>query len=185
MEKIIVEHGDHFCEEGFTSHATFLPDDYYAMVLDNAVITCVDICIVNEHCEMLLGKRVGYPHPNWWIIGGRMRPGESFHKAASRNVKRELDLHIEMDRFERLWEYSTSWAKRAQAPEDNGCHTVSITMLLRILPEEATQIQHNEEYEDMKWVKLKEMANDILLHPALNTLAKKAIIREEQRRLLT
>lgn len=177
MEKITVRHGDHFNEEGFVSHARFLPASDYAMVRDSVVRACVDICAVNQKGEMLFGKRAWYPARDWWIIGGGMRPGESFREAASKNIKRELGLDIEPERFERLWEYSMAWAKRREPPEDNGCHDVSITMLLWISPEEEMQIKHNAEYEEIRWVGLEEVANDYSSHPALNTLAAKAIIK--------
>lgn len=179
MERITVKHRDHFEEEGFVSHARFLPERDYAMVRDNVVRACVDVFIVNQRGEVLLGKRSYYPHPDWWIIGGGMKPGESFPEAAKRNIKRELGLDIEPERFEPepLWVCSMSWAKRREPPEDNGCHDVSITMLLRILSEEETQIKHNEECEEMRWVRLEEVVKDALLHPFLKTLAGKAMIK--------
>ena len=173
MGEIVVKHGDHFEEEGFVPHAIFMDEKDYAKVLDNIVVTCVDICVVNRQDQILLGKRTWYPMRDWWIIGGRMRPGESFNEAAARHIKRELGLEVDPCRFERLWEYSMAWAKRAQPPEDNGCHMVSITMLLRLEPKEEAQIKHNEEYEAVQWVDLDTVAEDTSLHPALNTLAIK------------
>ena len=173
MGTINIRHQDHFHEEGFISHSKFLSDEDYAKVLDNVVITCVDICVVNMEGKILLGKRTWYPLPDWFIIGGRMKTGESFNEAASRNIKRELGLNISPDRFERLWEYSMAWAKRAQSPQENGSHTVSIAMLLKLYPHEEMEIKHNEEYESVKWVQVDEIINDLSLHPALNQLAKK------------
>ncbi|MEK6883755.1 MAG: NUDIX domain-containing protein, partial [Nanoarchaeota archaeon] len=106
MKTINVKYQDHFHEKGFIPHSEFLSEENYAMVLDNVVVTCVDICVINTKGQILLGKRTWYPMPNWWIIGGRMKPGESFNESASRNIKRELGLNISPDRFERLWEYS-------------------------------------------------------------------------------
>lgn len=177
METIIVRNGDHFHEEGFVSHAKFLSEENYAMVLDNAVITCVDICVINTKKQILLGKRTWYPHPDWWIIGGRMKPGESFNEAASRNIKRELQLDISPERFKRLWEYSMTWAKRVQSPEENGCHTVSITMMLKISLQEELKIKFNEEYETILWTQLHYVENHTSFHPVLHVLANKLIQR--------
>lgn len=174
MGKITVKYGNHFEEEGFVSHAKFLPDEIYAQVLDSIVIACVDIALIDSDGEMLLGKRQVEPQADWWIIGGRMRPGESFEEAASRNVKRELGLTINPNRFHYLCTYSTVWAMRAQKPKANGSHSVSITMVLRVSDDEITRIQHNEEYAALQWMDVHRVANSSNFHPAVVMVAKNA-----------
>lgn len=168
----MITNGQHFVQEGFVSRAKFLPDDVYAQVLDSIVTACADAVLMNSKGEMLIGKRAVEPHPDWWIIGGRMRPGESFEHAAARNIKRELGVDIEPSRFKYLCTYSLVWARRAQPPHENGSHTVSITMLVRVTDEEVGLIKHNEEYETLKWVYPTEFIFDDTFHPALGMVAK-------------
>lgn len=170
MQNII--QGAHFVEDGFKSRATFMDDASYGIALDNIVFACVDIVLLNESQEILLGRRVAFPHPNWWIIGGRMLPGENFEQAASRNVSRELGLRISPSRFQYLCTFSLVWAKRAQPPQENGTHTISITMIITLRNREVALIETKpEEYESLKWFKLQEIKNSCF-HPALIMCAK-------------
>ncbi len=82
----------------YKSHKEFLPDDVYGKVLDNIVkgvcdILCLRIAEHNEddleetldfrmdktfkNYEVLMGRRCVQPMPDWWILGGRMFPGET------------------------------------------------------------------------------------------------------------
>lgn len=169
--------GQHYVEEGFVSRAKFMSDEDYSAALDSLVLACVDVVVVNRDSgKMLLGKRVQEPQADWWIIGGRMRPGESFHETISRNVKRELGLEIEPSRFQYLCIYSTVWARRAQEPKDHGSHTISITMLLEVSDEEANMIAPNEEYEYIQWVSTQRVVEDESLHPAVRMVARNTVI---------
>ncbi len=170
MQNII--QGAHFIENGFKSHAKFIDDASYGMILDNIVFACVDIVLLNEAREMLLGKRVALPYPDWWIIGGRMLPGENFEESAARLLKRELDLTMPTARFQYLCAYSLVWAKRAQPPKKNGSHNIAITMIAKISDEEKEGIEIKpKEYRSLRWVNLDEITNGNF-HPALIMLAK-------------
>lgn len=161
----------HFVTGNFTPHPKFLSDEDYVKVLDSIVVTCADCILINRRGEMLLGKRRVEPQPDWWIIGGRMRVGESFQEATARNIKRELGLDIKPKRFQYLGAYSLVWATRAQKPQDGGCHMVSITMTLRVKDSEIAAIKHNEEYEKLQWMKPKDVLADANFHPTVRRYA--------------
>jgi len=172
MQNII--QGAHFIENGFESHAKFISDASYGIALDNMVFACVDIVLLNEAREMLLGKRIAFPHPDWWIIGGRMLPGENFEESAARLLKRELDLTTPPARFQYLCAYSLVWAKRAQPPQKNGSHNISITMIAKLSDGEKNNVKIKpKEYKSLQWINLDEMINRDF-HPALIMLAKNA-----------
>lgn len=161
----------HFVTGNFRSHAVFLPEKEYATVLDNVVIACVDCVVINRNGEMLLGKRIIEPWPDWWIVGGRMRPGESFEEAAARNLKRELNLAVDPARFKYLDTLSLVFARRAQPPQENGAHAISITMTLYISDEEKEMISPNEEYEKIQWLGPESIFIDSRFHPAIRRYA--------------
>lgn len=146
----------HYAEPGFTSHACFMEDDEYGRALDSLVISCVDLVLVNGG-KILLGKRDQLPQKDWWIIGGRMRPGESFEETAQRNAKRELNLDIAPERFSFLTVFSTVWSKRAQSPQENGTHTISTVMFAVISNSEKNAIVYNDEYSETQWVSPEEI----------------------------
>ncbi len=150
-------------------------DREYAKVLDSIVKATTDVVIINPKGEMLLGKRSYYPAKGWWIIGGRMVPGEKVQEAAARNIKRELKLIISPKRFSYLGTYSLVWPKRRQIPEENGTHDMLIMMALFIGHREAAAIKLNEEHEGIKWQKLELTAKDAKLFPALRQCARDTI----------
>jgi 8-oxo-dGTP diphosphatase len=162
----------HFVEKGYKPHARWVDDKTYADALDNFVLSCVDIILLNTKGEMLLGKRSYYPAKGWWIVGGRMTPGKSFGQAAARNIKRELGLRISPQRFSILGPYSFAWAIRRQPPAENGCHMQSTTMILNITDPEIALIKPNNEYEEIRWCNPTLVAKDKNLLRAVRQYAR-------------
>lgn len=167
----------HFVTGSFVSHAGFLGETEYAAVLDSIVIACVDIILVNITGEMLLGKRTTEPQPDYWIIGGRMKPGESLEEAAARNLKRELGIELGTDRFTYLTTLSLVWARRAQEPKDNGSHTISVTMVANVSDGEIAGIRPNEEYSELLWIRPATVRYGTGFHPALVQYAEELLAR--------
>lgn len=165
----------HFVTGKFQSHATFVPSEEFGMIRDNVVRTTTDCVVVNERGEMLLGKRSREPQPDWWIIGGGMKPGESFEISAARNIKRELSLTINPVRFKYLNVYSFVWGTRNEPPKENGCHDVSITMVLLIDDVEIAVIKPNDEYKEMQWIKPQDVVPETKFHPAVRKYAEDLI----------
>jgi len=148
------ENAGHYVVGNFNSHASFLSDEEYGKVLDSIVITCADIILVNDN-KILLGKRSRDPQSDWWIIGGRMKPGESFEEAASRNAGRELGINIDPEKIKYLTTFSGVWDTRHHPPKENGAHTVSVVMWADITDEEKSSIKTNDEYEAIQWIEPK------------------------------
>lgn len=165
---------NHFITGAFKSRAERMSSEDYAKVLDNVAVATADIVLINSHGEMLFGKRTREPWPDWWIIGGRIIPGESFEEAASRKLKEELGLNIDGSRLAYLGTYSLVWGKRAQAPIENGSHTVSITMAVLITDSEIGQMKQNDEYSMLQWIP-PQRAVDSDFHPAMRQCARDII----------
>jgi ADP-ribose pyrophosphatase YjhB (NUDIX family) len=155
-----------YIEPNYEPHPVFLSDEIYAQVLDSIVITCVDIVLVNNG-RILLGKRAWYPQADWWLIGGRMKPGEELEATAARNLKRELGLTIAPDRFSYLTAFSTAWRLRRHAPADHGTHTTSFVMTVTLTDTEAASIKLNEEYTAQQWIAPADLLANPQFHPAL------------------
>jgi ADP-ribose pyrophosphatase YjhB (NUDIX family) len=152
---------------------TFLPDSTYAQALDALVICCADAAILHQGL-WLIAKRAWEPHPDWWVIGGRMRKGELIEQALRRNVRRELRLDIAEDRLRSIiGYYSTIWDTRAWEPTTNGCHMFSIITAVHLTDEEQASIHLNEEYVDAQWVDPAHVIeNAHHFHPCLVQIAR-------------
>ncbi|HUC90180.1 MAG TPA: NUDIX hydrolase [Patescibacteria group bacterium] len=168
-----------YIEPGYAPQPVHLSDEVYGQVLDAVVITCVDIVLVSDG-RILLGKRAWHPQADWWIIGGRMRPGEELAATASRNMRRELGLNLTVDRFSYLTTFSTAWNLRRHAPANHGSHTVSIVMTIDVTPDEAEAIKPNEEYTDKQWLSPGAILANADFHPALHQCAQAIIGRQNK-----
>jgi len=143
----------------------YLPESIYNQALDTLVIGCVDV-VPMYNGRILIGLRAWEPQRDWWCFGGRMRKGEFYEVAAARNVKRELfpgvdEMEIHPNRFVLVGVYNLIWDRRAQEPLENGCHMLSVTMLLHLIDSEATSLRPNEEYCETRWI----LPDDIIHHP--------------------
>jgi ADP-ribose pyrophosphatase YjhB (NUDIX family) len=129
-------------------------DEIYAQILDSIVIACGDSILVCGN-ELLLIKRNLEPRADHWaIIGGRMFAGERPEETARRRLFQEAGLQIDdLNRFEFSEVYSAYYPIRAQAPQNNGSHTINFTFILKISPAEKEKIKLTEsEYRDFRWV---------------------------------
>ena len=154
----------------------FLPDAIYAAALDALVICCADAVILHQGL-WLIARRAWEPHPDWWVIGGRMRKGERIEQALQRNIRRELHLDIPEDRLLHvIGYYSQIWDTRAWEPTTNGCHMFSITTAVHLTDEEKASIQLNEEYVDSQWLSPAQVIDNAdQFHPCLVRIARDII----------
>lgn len=144
-------------------------DREYAEILDGIVFCCADIIILNPNDEILMARRTYEPAKDTlWIVGGRMRFGESFQQAAGRNLKREMGIDVDPTRFKPFTTQNYVWGQRAQPPVENGSHNVSVIHLLRLAWEEIAQLAPNEEYAgNLIWRKLIDVLVSKTDHPAM------------------
>lgn len=167
----------------YTSHATYLPCDQYAVCLDNIKKACVDMLIFDENNRLCLGKRCVYPQKDFWCAcGGRMMPGESLLETSKRLLQREMGLCCSNEEIKNRIDYLCSvtyeWAMREQEPKENGTSDVVLVVSFKILPQELEAMKHDhKEYSEMKFVEMDDV-NTPEYHPALVRLV------DEYRRVL-
>jgi ADP-ribose pyrophosphatase YjhB (NUDIX family) len=156
-----------YIESSYKSHAAFIDSSTYSRILDNIVVACVDLIVIHND-NVLLGKRSRHHQKDWWIMGGRMVAGETFTDSAKRIADHELGIsNINADRFELKSAFSAAWEMRAFPPEQNGTHTLSVVLTLKIDDDEKNNLSTNDEYVAIQWRKVSEAAADESYHPAL------------------
>lgn len=166
MSKQIRYDAGDYIEKGFRSYYSFIDGTAYAAALDSLVFACVDILVICDNL-VLLGKRTRDPEPNWFMFGGRMRPGETLQASAKRLIAVEMGLDISEERFDFLTCWSAAWKHRAHPPFDHGSHNVSMTMVLELSIDEEAVIWLNDEYSASKKMSLVGILEDKTLHPSL------------------
>jgi ADP-ribose pyrophosphatase YjhB (NUDIX family) len=129
-----------------------LPTDRYSQALDHLVIACTDILLTYQ-TQIFLAKRQTLPRSSWWIIGGRMRAGESPLAAAHRKLLEEVALDIPPDRLQYIGVYSTCFATRQQPPQQNGLHSLNLTYQVELTSSEKNKLElSSTEYERGEWM---------------------------------
>lgn len=162
-----------------------LPAEIYSQVLDSMVRTCADALVTGPNGAILLGFRTEEPcKNNWWYIGGRMNPGESFTDALIRNLQREIGMAFTDDRFTQIGTYSLPWPRRQQPPQEGGCHDCSILSRLHLTDEEAADILLNEhDFTTQAWFERKKILSDDSLPEALRCAVMDLILLEKKEEL--
>jgi ADP-ribose pyrophosphatase YjhB (NUDIX family) len=155
----------------FAPKPDYLSPDDCGVVFDNFVVVYVNCILVVQRkiTKILVVKRTVEPWPDWWIPGGKMAPGESFEETVVRNLKRQLGLAIEdRSKFHHLGTYAFIWDKRAIPLIGNGCHIVSVILILEVSDKEANAIKLNDEYCDLSWVEPEVFAIQAGVHKGLS-----------------
>lgn len=150
----------------------WLSDAEYGAALGAFVPVCVDLLATSPVGEILLGKRQQEPQPDWWIIGGRMLPGETYESAGARKAWDELGIMVTLDQFSFLGFYSHVWDTNAQ--DGGGCHMLSITLRCRLTHDQVAMMAPNKEYSELQWLDPHTVtsAPEGLCHPGLVQVVK-------------
>mmetsp|Transcript_18239 Transcript_18239/g.25642 ORF Transcript_18239/g.25642 Transcript_18239/m.25642 type:complete len:234 (+) Transcript_18239:58-759(+) len=164
-----------FITGDFKTRKVFLEDKVYGLALDALTKACSDILIVSpDKTKVLLGKRKVHPQPDWWLVGGRGRPGLSPNEAAAANTKRELKIDANPERFKVVGSYNLVWEFRQQHPQKNGTADISTVHALVLTEEEFKSSESNmfekQEYSEVKWIPIKDILKkeaSICYSPAL------------------
>lgn len=110
-----------------------LDDEEYGRSLQAHVIYCVDGAIVNRARRTIyLGNRVIMPLQGWWIIGGRVLPGELEADAIARKFKQEAGIDIAPERFRYVETIRYMRAGRAQEPQEYGSDAIGYTFAVEL-----------------------------------------------------
>ena len=134
---------------------------------------------------MLMGKRKVHPQPDWWVLGGRMKAGDTVEEAAGRNCRRETGIDIAPERWSFVCCQTMLWQFRKQAPEGNGTADFGVIMTARITAEErASMNMCSEEYESFGWFVPEDLIKpdaQLKLHPVLFRGSRSSWRRKQRR----
>ena len=146
-------------------------DEYGSIVLPNVVVACVDVAL-GFGGKLLLGLRLNEPYKGGWAFpGGRIKPGESFGDTASRHVRANLSLKIKPRRFRVVRTDSWVFSRRAQPPQDHGCHMTGTTVFARIHRREKKRIILSGDLGELRWMTFGQISKEFI-HQAHRAAAR-------------
>jgi ADP-ribose pyrophosphatase YjhB (NUDIX family) len=118
----------------------FMSDAAYAEALDNMIIVCSDVVIVDGSRELFyLAKRAQKPMAGIWWIGGRRQKGETARESMVRAFRRETGLLLHPDRFEFVMMVEYLWQDREQEPQECGSQNLAHQFMVELTAEERTR----------------------------------------------
>ncbi|HDY72638.1 MAG TPA: NUDIX domain-containing protein [bacterium] len=119
----------------------------YKKIQEVLPICCVDLIIKNGKGEFLLVKRKNRPAKGqWWVVGGRVKKGETLERAALRKAKEEVGLNVILEK--QLGAKETIFKKGIFG---ENIHTINVIFLANIKGKK--KIKLDSQSTDYRWFK--------------------------------
>ena len=147
----------------------FLNEKSFINIVKNSPIAAIDLCILNDNKEILLGKRINPPAKSFFFVpGGRIRKGETLFISTQRILKSEINHEITEKDFNELILLGVF----QHFYDDNFCgnklfsshYVVTVFLVpLKILKKSKTKTFNDQHYEYIWYDKKSD--SDLLIHP--------------------
>ncbi len=113
------------------SPSRYIADEVYSEIVDTTVIVCADTIFFSRKDKVVyLTERKSKPMNTWWMIGGRVRIGETGEAAAVRCIFRETNLVVAECLLLPLGMNRYFFNSRQQMPQNIGCDSLCYTFAL-------------------------------------------------------
>ena len=155
----------------------FLVTKTFENIVTHRPICALDLCILNEKNELLLGKRKNPPAKGYFFVpGGRLRKGETLNLATNRLLKSELNYELPEKNFEKiklLGAFEHFYDENFLGNKSFSSHylIIAYSISLRFLNKKCTD-SFNDQHEKYLWYNNK-LEKDIKIHPYVNKYLKK------------
>jgi len=140
-----------------------LPIDVFQTVIENTPLFAIDLVVVNEMDELLVGKRLNAPAKNWWFVpGGRVFKNESLSDAFIRLSGSELGVQYSLTQAHLLGVFEHFYNDSVFDP-NTSTHYINATHLLRVEMEELN-LPTEDQHSNYRWVNLSDVETDTTIH---------------------
>lgn len=141
----------------------FLQKDEFLNIIDKTPLVSIDLIMVNNKNEALLGCRNNKPAQGFWFVpGGRIQKNETIKMAYERILKSETGLNIPFDKTNLLGVYDHIYNDNFAEEEGVNTHYVVIGLKITI-PENAT-IANDNQHSAFKWISISELIGSEQVH---------------------
>lgn len=124
--------------------AGYLQADAFRTVVMHTPLIAIDLLVLNEHGQVLLGERLNRPAQGYWFTpGGRVRKNESLEQAFRRISHSELGVQLLMASatFRGVYEHFYRDSYFSADEHDSGTHYVVLAYTL-LLADSALESCH-------------------------------------------
>lgn len=146
----------------------FLEQSTFETVINSTPLVSIDLVVLNECNEALLGQRLNRPAENFWFVpGGRILKNESLANAFERLTFNELGVEFELSTAELLGPYDHFYDDCVFSDKIK-THYVAIAYVLRLTKQKLNALPLNEQHSAFKWFSF----DDLLQSPAVHKHTK-------------
>jgi len=140
-----------------------LSKEDFSEIIKNSPIFSLDLVIINEHDELLLGKRLNAPAKGFWFVpGGRVFKQERLEDAFLRISEAEIgcclnrqDAHL-LGIFDHIYEDSVF-------SSDISTHYINAAYFVKVKTTDL-KLPLGEQHLHYRWLNLSEVKDDATVH---------------------
>lgn len=132
-------------------------------IVKNAPLFAIDLVVLDEQNQILLGQRINAPAKDYWFVpGGRVFKNESLEKAFLRISKVELGLPSERNQAVLLGIYDHFYSDSVFGEETN-THYINATYLIKMKMGQALSLPRAQ-HHDFRWLSINDIKQDNSVH---------------------
>lgn len=154
-----------------------LTNEDFQNVLRCTPLISIDLLVVNQRNEMLVGLRRNRPAQNvFFVPGGRIRKGERFNDALTRIMHEEIGIHVEEQQPQYIGHYDHIYEN------DNfygiaGLDTHYVSIAYLVSSSSLTPSSLEPQHLTTKWVPLTSVKDDPTIHVYTKHFARDVLMR--------
>jgi len=129
----------------------YLDKDTFTKVIASTPLIAIDLIIVNEKNEILLGKRLNQPAKGFWFVpGGRILKNEVLDNAFRRLTLSELGVEKELKHAKLMGVFEHFYQESVYSDQAS-THYVNVAHTIQINEKELTSLPIGEQHGHYQW----------------------------------
>lgn len=142
----------------------FLDDKTFATVIASTPLFAIDLVVVNDQDQLLVGKRLNRPAKDFWfVLGGRVLKNEPLAVAFKRLTQTELGVAIEFEKAQLLGLFEHFY-KDSFFGEQIDTHYINAAHFLHLNADNLALLPFGEQHTDYQWLPISEIENHEDVH---------------------
>jgi len=142
----------------------FLSQQDFSQAIAQMPLFAIDLVVLNEHKQMLVGKRLNKPAKDYWFVpGGRIVKGESLEEGFKRLTLNELGKSIELKQAKLLGLFEHFYENSVFSDEIS-THYINAAHVLMIKQDDLKSLPTDEQHAGYRWMNLEEIKNNESVH---------------------
>jgi len=142
----------------------YLDNKTFKTVIASTPLIAIDLIVVNDKKEMLLGKRLNQPAKDFWFVpGGRVLKNETLVSAFTRLTLIELGKKMELKHAQLLGVFEHFYQESVFGDQQS-THYVNAAHVIKIGKEELSELPIGEQHGSYSWHAIDGIQNNSDVH---------------------